>query len=124
MPDLQQQITFLPVSDLERSSEFYGRALGLELVLDQGDCRIFRVSGDAFLGICERPEQGAAPGLMVTLVTDEVDEWHDRMVAANVVCDRAPALNEQYRLYQAFYRDPDGYVLEVQRFLDPAWSGT
>lgn len=41
------QITFLPVADLQRSAAFYEGALGLPLVVDQGTCRIYRVSGRA-----------------------------------------------------------------------------
>jgi catechol 2,3-dioxygenase-like lactoylglutathione lyase family enzyme len=48
-----QQVTFLYVKDLERSERFYSEVLGLELVLNQGLARIYRVgSGNAFLGIC------------------------------------------------------------------------
>ncbi|MEZ5282728.1 MAG: GNAT family N-acetyltransferase [Acidimicrobiales bacterium] len=115
-----QQVTFLPVSDLSTSAAFYGQVLGLDLVLDQGDCRIYRVAADAFVGICERDAR-ATDGLMLTLVTGEVDRWHDRLVAAGVVCDRPPAHNAKYNLYHGFYRDPDGHVIEVQTFLDPNW---
>ena len=38
-----QQVTFLYVKDLERSERFYGEILGLELVLNQGLARIYRV---------------------------------------------------------------------------------
>ena len=41
------QITFLPVADLNRSAGFYEGALGLFPVVDQGTCRIYRVSGRA-----------------------------------------------------------------------------
>lgn len=119
-----QLVTFLPVSDLDRSRRFYEDTLGLELVLDQGDCRIYRVgSGDAFVGICVRPAAEPSDGVMVTLVTQDVEGWHERLVGAGVRCDRPPARNEQYALHHAFYRDPDGHVLEVQTFLDPAWPG-
>lgn len=119
--DFDQQITFLPVRDLEQASVFYGGVLGLALVLDQGDCRIYRVSASAFVGLCERTSKGDMTGLMVTLVTADVDGWHERLTAAGVPCDRPPQNNEKYQLYQAFYRDPDGYLVEIQRFLDPAW---
>ncbi len=62
-----QLVTFLYTRDLERSAAFYGDMLGLPLVLDQGGCRIFRISRDAFLGICAcsearpRSPDGRAP---------------------------------------------------------------
>lgn len=118
---LDQQITFLSVADLERSSAFYSEILGLPLVLDQGDCRIFGVSASAFLGICRRQGIGDRAGVIVTLVTHDVDGWHERLTGAGVACVRPPIHNERYHLYQAFYRDPDGYLVEIQRFLDPEW---
>ena len=29
--------------------------------------------------------------------------------------------NERFDIYNFFARDPDGYLVEIQRFLDPAW---
>ena len=121
MTGFDQQVTFLLVSDLDRSSHFYGQMLGLGLVLDQGDCRIYRVSSSAFVGICQRAERGDPNTVLVTFVTDDVDGRHQDLVAAGVACEKVPQHNEKYNVYHAFYRDPDGYLIEVQRFLDPAW---
>ena len=53
-------ITFLFVTDLEASHRFYADALDLPMVLDQGNCRIYRINRGAFLGICERPDRVGA----------------------------------------------------------------
>jgi catechol 2,3-dioxygenase-like lactoylglutathione lyase family enzyme len=118
-----QQITFLLVADLERSTGFYRDILGLELVLDQGDCRVMRVAADAFVGICERPDRVGTGAVLLTLVTDSVDDWHKALVKSGVPCDQPPRHSETYNVYHAFYRDPDGTLVEIQRFLDPGWSG-
>ncbi len=49
---VQDQITFLYVADLERSTRFYGQVLGLALVLDQGRCRVFQITDTSFVGVC------------------------------------------------------------------------
>ena len=116
-----QQVTFLLVSNLERSTRFYADVLGLDLVLDQGDCRIYRITGTAFVGICERSERGDPGSILLTLVTDDVDGRHEALIAAGAVCEQPPRHNIKYNVYHAFYRDPDGYLVEVQRFLDPTW---
>jgi catechol 2,3-dioxygenase-like lactoylglutathione lyase family enzyme len=121
-PPVSDQITFLYVEDLERSHGFYCEVLGLPLALDQGSCRIYRVLPGAYLGICERPGQVAPGGLIVTLVSPDVDAWHDRLVAHGVAVEKAPQVYEAYAVYHAFYRDPDGHLVEIQRFLDPAWD--
>lgn len=116
------QITFLPVADLGRSAGFYEGALGLHLVVDQGTCRIYRVCGASYLGICERPGTLPHAGIIVTLVSPAVDAWHERLVGAGVDLLAAPSFSEQYRIYHAFYRDPDGHLVEIQEFEDPAWA--
>ena len=116
-----QQVTFLLVTDLARSTTFYRDQLGLEIVLDQGDCRILRVTDTAFVGICERRGERDTETILLTLVTDDVDGVHKTLAEAGVECEKEPQLNPTYNVYHAFYRDPDGFLVEVQRFLDPAW---
>ena len=122
-PSIGEFITFLYVENLERSDRFYAGTLGLQLVVDQGSCRIYRVATDAYVGVCERPGRVAAEGLIVTLVSDDVDGWHDRLTAMGVPVDQSPQKSTVFGVYHAFYRDPDGYQIEIQRFLDPKWAG-
>lgn len=121
MSGFDQLVTFLPVTDLEESARFYHEILGLPLVLDQGDCLIFRVAADSFIGICNRPEQVDPGSVIVTLVSEDVDQHHRALVKAGIHCDQPPQHSARYNVYHAFYRDPDGFVIEIQRFVDPAW---
>lgn len=124
-----QQVTFLYVKDLERSERFYGDILGLELVLNQGLARIYRVgSGNAFLGICLSSEVQQAPppdrapfGVIVTFVTNDVDGAYSALRAKGVAFEKTPTTNTTYNIYNCFFRDPDGYLLEIQKFLSPDW---
>lgn len=124
-----QQVTFLYVRDLARSERFYREALGLEEVLNQGLARIYRIGrGNAFLGIClsstvqQAPPADRAPlGVIVTFVTDDVDGAFRALQAKGVAFEKEPALNTTYNIYNCFFRDPDGYLLEIQRFLSPDW---
>ena len=34
---------------------------------------------------------------------------------------KEPVMNATYNIYHFFMRDPDGYLVEIQRFLDPNW---
>lgn len=124
-----QQVTFLYVKDVASSERFYSETLELELVLNQGLARIYRIgSGNAFLGIClnsavqQAPAPDRAPlGVIVTFVTDDVDGAYDALRAKGVAFETAPKINTTYNIYNCFFRDPDGYLLEIQKFLSPDW---
>ena len=121
-PTIDRQITFLYTRDLATTARFYEQILGLPLVLDQGSCRIYRVSGDGYLGFCRREAALEQPtGIILTIVTDEVDEWYRYLKAQNVDFKKLPTYNPDYNIYHCFPRDPNGYLIEIQRFLDPTW---
>ncbi|MEM7226450.1 MAG: VOC family protein [Pseudomonadota bacterium] len=120
LPPFAQQVTFVYCTDLEATCRFYREVMGLSEVLDQGACRIFRVAGEAFLGLCQG-EGPPARGITVTFVVDDVDAWYRHLVAQGVSTEGPPAENPRFKIYNFFARDPAGTRIEVQRFLDPAW---
>ena len=120
-PSIDQQATFLFTNDLDATARFYEEILELPLVLDQGSCRIYRVSTSAFLGFCQRATPDEPDNIIFTMVTQDVDAWHAFLVDKGVEIEKPPTLNVTYNIYQCFVRDPNGYLIEIQRFLDPAW---
>jgi catechol 2,3-dioxygenase-like lactoylglutathione lyase family enzyme len=121
-PPISQQVTFLYTRDLTATAVFYEKTLELPLILDQGSCRIYQINGDAFLGFCQRVETPERPvGIIFTLVTADVDGWHAYLQSKGVSLEKAPQHNPEYNIYHFFLRDPNGYLIEIQRFLDPAW---
>ena len=122
MANIDAQITFLPSADLALSRAFYTEILGLEVVVDQGSCLIFGVTDSSFVAVCEREDARSTPGVIVTFVTDDVDAWCDRILAAGGRIDNGPEHSDRYGIYHAFLSDPDGNLLEIQRFDDPTWA--
>ena len=121
-PEFTQQVTFLYTADLEKTAVFYETVLELPLVLDQGACRIYQVGGGSFLGFCRHLNSGElSQGVIITLVSEDVDGWYAYLRDKGVTFEKEPQLNEQFNIYHCFLRDPNGYLLEIQRFLDPAW---
>ncbi|MFO8037261.1 MAG: VOC family protein [Anaerolineales bacterium] len=125
-PEIESQITFLYTEDLERAGDFYENVMGLRLALDQGTCRIYRTGEAAYLGICQSKETqkfGERKGLIFTLVVEDVDGWFANLKGKGVRIQQEPQISEAYGIYHFFLEDPDGYALEIQRFLDPRWDG-
>ncbi len=122
MTPFDAAITFCYVRNLPEVAHFYEEVLNLPLVVDQGGCRIYQVAGGGYLGFCQRDPEPRPETVLLTLVTDDVDGWHERLVAAGTPVDQAPKHSPEYSITHAFYRDPAGYRVEVQRFDDPAWA--
>lgn len=113
-------ITFCYTDNLARTSQWYEEVLGLTLAIDQGNCRIYRINGDSFIGFCERKAVSINhDDLILTFVTDDVDEWYERLKGKNAIVVGKPEKNEQYQIYHFFARDPNGYRIEIQQFLSP-----
>jgi catechol 2,3-dioxygenase-like lactoylglutathione lyase family enzyme len=122
-PPIESAITFFYTHDLDISARFYEEVLGLELWLDQGSCRIYQVSGEGYVGLCQTSETKTLStdkpsSVIFTLVTKQVDEWFKYLQQRGVEFEKPPSLNEKYNIYHCFLRDPNGYLIEIQRFLD------
>jgi catechol 2,3-dioxygenase-like lactoylglutathione lyase family enzyme len=124
-PSITDQVTWVYTADLEGTCKFYADVLGLALAVDQGASRIYRAGRTAFIGVClVRPGRWVEPkGVVITLVTREVDAWHARLLAKGIEAD-APGVSQTWGIYHFFARDPNGYVVEFQGFLNPGWSPT
>ncbi len=121
-PPFDQIVTFIYTEDLEKASDFYGNVLGLPLALDQGPCRIYSVGPAGFLGVCNHakpPED--KHGVIVTLVSGDVDGWAEYLAGKGVEFVKPLTFYEKFNIYHFFFRDPDGYLLEIQEFRDPTW---
>jgi enamine deaminase RidA (YjgF/YER057c/UK114 family) len=117
-----QQLTFLYTDDLPRAVGFYRDVLDLEPVVDQGRAVLFRVNDGAYLGVCDRTDRPrGTDGVMVSFVCD-VDRTYAKLAARGVAFDGPPGPQMDGTVYAAFFRDPDGYRLEIQEFHDPRWD--
>jgi catechol 2,3-dioxygenase-like lactoylglutathione lyase family enzyme len=116
-------ITFLKTNDLEETTRFYRDMLNFPMVLDQGTCRIFRIRPGAYVGFCIQDSAPDNREVILTLVMEDVDAACTALAAASVPIEVEPRYNDRYQIYQCFLRDPNGYLIEIQRFHDPAWRG-
>jgi catechol 2,3-dioxygenase-like lactoylglutathione lyase family enzyme len=117
---LQGQVMFLPTDDHQKVIDFYEDVLGLELVRDQTLCRIYKTGPSSYLGFCKRgytiPTEFR---VVITLLIDDVDGVYTLLKARGIATESNPELSEEFNVYQFFVRDPNGYLLEIQRFLEP-----
>ena len=67
------------------------------------------------------PVVSVATGIILTLVSQEVDAWYDYLSQKGIAFETPPQFNPKFNIYHCFLRDPNGYLIEIQRFEDPAW---
>lgn len=117
-------ITFLYYRDLERVIPFYRDLLGLRLARDQGWCKIFAITPEAYVGLVDEQMGSLAAadekGVLLTFVVDDVDGWHEHLLNSDfeVKSLTAPTMNEDIGVYGFFFEDPEGYMIEIQQFVD------
>ncbi len=120
---LSSQITFLYFKDLKEPSIFFEDVLGFEVADDQGFAKIYKAPGGAFIGVVEEAKGHClAPlekNVLITLVTDDVHEWHGRLKNAGVAIEAPPKIQEEANVECFFFEGPGGYAFEIQRFLSP-----
>ena len=117
----QSQITLLYFRNIEKAYHFYEEVLGLQVKIDQGYGRIYEVSGNAFLGVMDEKrgflQSGYGKSIMISLVTDEVDQWYQTLQNSGVKMLSAPLTKEDIGIRSFLFEDPEGHILEIQKFL-------
>jgi catechol 2,3-dioxygenase-like lactoylglutathione lyase family enzyme len=117
-------VTFLPTDDLEATDAFYRGLLGLELVRDQGVCRIYRAShgsgqpnGGGYWGFCNRGYTAPAEvRIVLTLLVADPEAAHAELLTRGLTPEGPPQHYPNYAVTSFFVRDPNGYLIEFQRF--------
>jgi len=120
---VQSQITFLYYRDLKPISRFYKEIMGFELVEDQGWAKIYRVSGNAFLGIVDG-ERGfhkaqEKSAVLITLAVADVFWWYDYLKGEGIKLLTDIRESEEIQVRCFFAEDPGGYAIEIEEFLKP-----
>ena len=115
------QISFYYYDNLEEAADFYENILGFELVQDQKMARLYRTSSHSFFGIVDgsKGHLRSLPesAVLLTLVVDDVYEWHSFLKEKGV--EGLSEVKKGVNAESLFFKDPAGYAIEVQRFLDP-----
>jgi len=119
---IDSQVVFLYYEDLHAAATFYAETLGFEKTYESDGTMIYRTSASSYVGLVaegsgyhrvadEKP-------VMVSLVTDAVDEWHARLRDAGAEIISEPADSERAPVRAFLVRDPGGYTIEFFRWLD------
>ncbi|MEM1431399.1 MAG: VOC family protein [Pseudomonadota bacterium] len=111
-------ITFFYYRDLAAACRFYEDTLCLDLAIDQGWAKIYRICADAHVGLVDETQgfHRAAPNKPVQLClrVADLDGWYAwiRTQKANGLSEVFE--NEAIGIRAFVFNDPEGYQIEVQ----------
>lgn len=116
------QISWVYTQDLDSTAFFYAEVLGLAYIRDQGTARIYATGDNARIGVCEAfADRIVEPkGGMISIISDDVDAWYQRLVDIGLSIDQPPHHFEKFGIYKFCVEDPNGYQIEFQQFIDEA----
>lgn len=129
-PHISGSIIFLYSEQFEDSRRFYEHDLGLQVRRDLGSVVFYCLPGSASslgvvkhgLSAAKRPPcsatQSGRDTVMVCLLSSDVSAWHRHLVECGRIFDQDPQRNEKFGIFNALLRDPDGYLIEIQQFLE------
>jgi predicted enzyme related to lactoylglutathione lyase len=116
-------ITFLYYRDLTRAEAFYRDVLGLQLVIDQGFAKIFRLADGAHVGLVDEARGmnnwQEAKCVQLCLRVPDVEAWYAWAEKAGLDELSQLFVNDTIGIRAFVFRDPEGYQIEVQSATRP-----
>ena len=111
-------ITFLYYRDLPGAMRFYEDVLGLELAIDQGWCKIYRIAEGAHIGLVDESRGmnswQAEKCVQVCLRVPDVDAWYGYLTDMGVESLSEMFQNDALGIRAFVFDDPEGYQIEIQ----------
>lgn len=115
---IQESIVFLGTDKMEETHNFMTEFLNLSLYKDQGLCRIYDLTENSKIGFCQHmaiTNQDKSP--IITLIVEDVDKYYQGLIKKGLDIKEKPQINEYFKIYHFFIKDPNGYTIEIQKFL-------
>ncbi len=101
------------VENLELADRFYGDALGLDLLMDQGWIRTYGSKSTMALQISVASQGGSnTPTPDLSIEVDDLDEAYKRMHDGGFSIEYGPS-NEPWGVRRFFVRDPYGQLVNI-----------
>ena len=118
--EIEGQITFFYYRNLQGAVDFYENIMGFELAVDQGWSKIFKASDNAYVGVVDERygyhKASPTKPVMLTLLVPDVDAWYRHFEQKGVISLSQPHDNDELGIRTFLLEDPEGYVIEIQKF--------
>ena len=107
-------IVFMRTNMLNEIKIFYIRTVGMTVWLEQPDIMILKFD-NMLVGFHQTGEADLSS--LITFVYETKEEVDEMYVKVRELATSEPKVNEKYRIYNFFAKDPEGRPIEFQQFL-------
>ena len=125
-PDLinnkaEKLITFIYYRDLQKGIDFYENFLGFPMEIDQGFCKIYRISEAGYIGIVDETKGmhnwNEIKPVQLCLRVPDVEAFYAYCKEADVEGLSEMFVNQEIKIKAFVFNDPEGYQIEIQESL-------
>jgi predicted enzyme related to lactoylglutathione lyase len=119
---VEKLITFIYYRDLQKGINFYEEFLGFPLAIDQGFCKIYRISESGYIGIVDETKGmhkwNEIKPVQICLRVPDVQEFYEYCKSANVDELSEMFVNNEIKIKAFVFNDPEGYQIEIQESIE------
>jgi predicted enzyme related to lactoylglutathione lyase len=124
VPTILATNAFYYYQDVESAWRFYTDVMGFETTADYGFAKIMRVAEASYLTLVDEARgmhsSGEPKSVTLARVTDQVEGWYEYLQSKSVPV-RASLDHREAQPHDGFVViDPEGYLIEVERFNEHA----
>ena len=119
---VEKLITFIYYRDLQKGIDFYEKFLGFPMEIDQGFCKIYRISEAGYIGIVDEKrgmhKWNEVKPVQICLRVPDVIAFYEYCKGANVDSLSKVFVNKEIGIKAFVFNDPEGYQIEIQESID------
>jgi predicted enzyme related to lactoylglutathione lyase len=119
----QLTIVFFYYKDLPAAMRFYEEIMGLKLAIDQGWSKIYRIGGDAHVGLVDEAhgmhKSHPVKPVQLCIRVPDADAWHDYAKGRQVAALSDLFVSDHLGIRAFVFEDPEGYQIEIQSATRP-----
>lgn len=121
---IKETTLMLYYKDLDEVVPFYEKTLGLAKTYDDDWVKIFQLTATSNVGLVQEGEASfhraqADNAVMLSIVTDQVDDWYERLKGTPGIVFLKDIYNNEHVPIRAFLvEDPGGYSVEFYQWIN------
>lgn len=119
---VEKLITFIYYRDLQKGMDFYGEFLGFPMEIDQGFCKIYRISECGYVGVVDEKKGmhkwNEIKPVQLCMRVPDAEAFYAYCKEAEVDNLSELFINRDLKIKAFVLDDPEGYQIEIQESIE------